>query len=70
VAAKRKTRAEIVSEMTGLIIGHLEAMPVHERKTKIKAFKEALSHGGKRERAHPKVASAFRTRQKSRRIPA
>jgi hypothetical protein len=70
VANKKKTRAEIVSEMASLIIGHLEAMPVEERKKRVKAFKEVISRGGKRDRAHPKAASAFRTRQKSRHSPA
>ncbi len=70
MAEKKKTSAEIVSEMTGLIVEHLEAMPVEERKKRVKAFKEAINHGGKRGRARPKVASAFRTRQKSRHIPA
>jgi hypothetical protein len=70
MADKRKTRAEIVSKMTSLIVGHLEAMPVEERKKRVKAFKEVLSHDGKRDRAHPKVASAFRTRRNSRRSPA
>jgi len=70
VADKKKTSAEIVSEMAGLIVEHLEAMPVEERKKRVKAFKEVLNRGAKRDHAHPKAASAFRTRQKSRHIPA
>jgi hypothetical protein len=70
VADKKKTRAEIVSEMASLIVGHLEAMPVEERKKKVKAFAEVVNRGGKRGRAHPKAASVFRTQRKSRRSPA
>jgi hypothetical protein len=70
VADKKKTRAEIVSEMASLIVGHLEAMPVEERKKKVKAFAEVVNRGGKRGRVYPKAASVFRTQRKSRRSPA
>jgi len=70
VGDKRRTSAEIASEMAGLIVEHLEALPVQERKKRVKAFKEVLSRGGKRDRAHPKAPSAFHTRRKSRRSPA
>ena len=70
MTAKKKTRAEIASEMTDIIVGHLEAMPTDERKQRLAAFKEALSHGGKREHARPKAASSSRSRGRSRRIPA
>jgi len=70
VADRKKTRAEIVTEMASLIVGHLEAMPVEERKKKVKAFAEVVNRGAKRGRAHPKATSVFRTRRKSRHSPA
>jgi hypothetical protein len=70
VADKKKTRSEIVTEMASLIVGHLEAMPVEERKKKVKAFAEVVNRGAKRGRAHPKAASVFHTQRKSRRTPA
>jgi hypothetical protein len=70
VAEKKRTSAEIVSEMTEIIVGHLEAMPVEERKERVKAFKEVITHDEKHGCARPKAASSSRTERYSRRIPA
>jgi hypothetical protein len=70
VAKKERTSAEIVSEMTEIIVGHLETIPVEERKVRVKAFKEAISHDEKRGCARPKAASSSRTERYPRRIPA
>ena len=70
MSERKKTRSEIVSEMTDIICSHLEKMPAAERKSRIKAFGEAINRGGKRSSARPKAASVSRTRRKSQRIPA
>ena len=70
VAEKKKTKAEIVSEMASIIAAHLETMPPEERKQRISAFKEVLIRDEKHGETHPKAASAARTRDCSRRIPA
>jgi hypothetical protein len=70
VAEKKKTKAEIVSEMTSIIVGHLETMPTEERKQRIGAFKEVLSRDEKRGGTRPKAASAANMRDCSRRTLA
>jgi hypothetical protein len=67
MATKRKTQAEITSEMTQLIASHLEAMPIEERKQRVKAFKNVIE---KRGGTRPKAASASRRVRGSRRVPA
>jgi hypothetical protein len=68
MAHKKKTRSQVVSEMTDIIVSHLETMPPEERKERISAFKRAMSE--KRDHARPKAASVSRTRPKFHRIPA
>ncbi len=70
MAHKNRTNAEIATDMTDIIVGHLESLPPAERKKKIKAFKAILTHDAKTGRTRPKVASSSRTRRYSRRIPA
>jgi len=48
VAAKKNRTAEIASEMTDILVGHLEAIPPKERKKRIKAFREVINRGAKR----------------------
>jgi hypothetical protein len=67
---KNRTKDQIISEMTDIIVGHLERVPAQERKSKIAEFERTINRGGKRERARPKVSSTSHTRRKSRRIPA
>jgi hypothetical protein len=43
---------------------------VEERKKKVKPFAKVVNRGGKRGRVHPKAASVFPTRRKSRHSPA
>jgi hypothetical protein len=45
VANKKKTRDEIASEMASLIVEHLEAMQLAERKNRVEAFKSVLLQG-------------------------
>jgi hypothetical protein len=61
LARKKKRRAEIVSEVADIIVGHLESMPPKERAQRMTAFKETM--GGKRARAHAKAASVSCTRR-------
>jgi hypothetical protein len=63
-----KNRAEIILEMTDIIVGHLETLPNGERKQRVRAFKKAIS--GKRAHGRAKAATTSRTPRKSRRIPA
>lgn len=70
MAEKKRTGAAIVSEMTDIIVGHLETMPAEERQARVKAFKEVINHDEKRVCTHPKAASSSRTGRSSRRIPA
>jgi hypothetical protein len=67
---RKRTQAEILSEMTSLIGKHLETMPPEERKERIKAFGKIVNRGAKRPKTRPKAASISRTRRKSQRIPA
>ena len=47
MAEKKRTGAEIVTEMTAIIVGHLEAMPAKERNERVKAFKKVINHNEK-----------------------
>jgi len=68
MSRKQKSASEILSEMTAIIVGHLEKMSPDERKHRVAEFAETI--GGKRERVRPKAAKVSRSRAKSRRIPA
>ena len=70
MADKKKTRAEILSQMTDIIRTHLNKMPAAERKSRVRAFKEVVSRDAKRSSNRPKAATAARIPRKSRRIPA
>jgi hypothetical protein len=65
---KRRSRTEILSEMTDIIVGHLEKMPPVERHKRLAAFGE--STGGKRARVRAKAPSVSGTPRKSRRSQA
>lgn len=65
----KKSPNDIVAEMTDIVMGHLEAMPVEERKQRTAAFKEVITRDEKPECARPKAASSSRTGRYSRRIP-
>jgi hypothetical protein len=67
LADKKKTRDEIASEMTKVIVGHLEKLPENERKERIAAFRQVIEGDGKR---RPKVASASGIQRNSRRVEA
>ena len=67
---KKRSRTDIVDEMAQIIAGHLENMPVKERKQRISAFREVINRGAKRGSARPKAASSARIPSKSRRISA
>jgi uncharacterized small protein (DUF1192 family) len=68
VENKKKTRDEIASEMTKIIVGHLEKLPVKEQEKRIAAFKQVIESGVGKNR--PKVASALRTQRNSHPVEA
>jgi hypothetical protein len=70
MSERKRTRAEILSEMTSLIGKHLDKMPPEERKERIKAFGEIFNRDGKRPNAHPNTSSISHNQRKSQRIPA
>jgi hypothetical protein len=55
---KKRSRTRIVDEMTQIIVGHLENMPLKERNQRLSAFSEVLNRGAKRGSARPKAASS------------
>lgn len=59
MAEKKKTTAEIVSEMTGLIVEHLETMPVGERKRGSKPLKKQSTMAGSAGVLVPKLHQPF-----------
>jgi hypothetical protein len=64
---KKKTRAEVLSQMTDIICTRLNKMPVAEKKSRVRDFKEAVSRGGKRSNSRPKAATTARIPRKSQR---
>ena len=44
----KNAKDSIVSEMTDLIIRHLEMIPEQERQTRLAAFEAEINRGGKR----------------------
>ena len=70
MAGKKKTRAEILSQMTDIICTGLNKMPIAERKARVRAFRQVTSHDAKRSNNRPKAATAARIPRKYRRIPA
>jgi len=53
LARKKKTRSEIVSEITDIIVGHLETLAPDEREARVAAFRETMA--GKRARVRAKA---------------
>ena len=70
VPGKNKTRTEILSEMSNMICFHLDTLPMNERKSRIRDFKEVINRDEKRSNNRPKGSRVSRTLRKSQRIPA
>jgi hypothetical protein len=50
---KERTKAEILSEMADLIVGHLKKMDPEERKSRIKDFGKVVTKSERRSNTRP-----------------
>jgi hypothetical protein len=60
---KKRTKAAIISEMTDIIVQHLDSMPPEERQQKISASKKGLA--ARPEDAHPRASTTSPKQQKT-----
>lgn len=67
---RKRSKNEIVGEMTDIIVAHLEALPRAEQKKRVSAFRRAINRGAKRVSNPPKVERASRIQRNSRRTRA
>jgi hypothetical protein len=70
VPSKSKTRQELLSQMTEIVVGHLETMPSDERAERVAAFRKTIKGDEKTASSRPKAQRAFGNPRKSRRSQA
>lgn len=67
---KSKTRQELLSQMTEIVVGHLEKMPPDERAERVAAFRKTVKGDEKTAYNRPKALRASGNPRNSRRSRA
>ncbi|HSY32591.1 MAG TPA: hypothetical protein VLA42_11410 [Verrucomicrobiae bacterium] len=67
---KSKTRQQLLSQMTEIVVGNVETMPPDERAERVAAFRKAIKGDEKTALSRPKAPRTFGNPRKSRRSRA